>query len=429
LLSQSTNLMPKTIRSLSYLSELSEFCYLEKEYKKLPEHYDRLTTIIKFMNPESTYRISKGIDNCSETDFIIVIIPCSDLMPVLNEDRRVHLMVIDTEYSWGKFDCLYELITNNLINEIQDFHIENWKKYIQLDGRRLVNQNSKNFINNSWYITRFRQQGLLKYLPVVRKDGIHKTKRYIYGHEGGYPIQHLHLDSSIESKVDLILSKLSDESSRELYRTILYSEPEKLWEQYFNNLLNHPQYSEYITLNESSVILNAGVECGFELPFFLSFNVNHIFSIDPLGKSLLSEYSKTWCKNASEQLTFINKVLYRMENINESEFEAYDSTTLEEVINEHNISRLDLIKSDIEGAERNIFSELQPIIEKFRPQLAIAIYHSDPKHQNPAISDLIEMPLKLFKACDNYDFYIKTYSYERWETIMYCIPRETDSES
>ena len=78
--------------------------------------------------------------------------------------------------------------------------------------------------------------------------------------------------------------------------------------------------------------------------------------------------------------------------------------------------------------EMNIFSELQPLIEKFRPQLAISIYHSDPKHQNPAISDLIEMPLKLFKACNNYDFYIKNYSYERWETIMYCIPKEIGFE-
>ncbi len=420
--------MLKIIRSLSSLSKFSEFCYLEKEYDKFPEFYDKLTTIIKFINPKSTYRIVKGLDNCTESDSIIMISPSNDLMPILNEDSRVHLLVIDTEYMWGKFDCLYELITNNLINSIQDFQIENWKKYIHLHGLRFVNQHSDRFINNSWYITRFRQQGPLKYLPVIRKDGIHKTKRYMYGHGGGYPIHYLDRDSSIKSKVDLILSKLSDESSKEFYRTVIYGEPQKLWEQYFNNLLNHSQYFDYIKLNESSMILNAGVEGGFELPFFLSFNVNHIFSIDPLGKSCLSEYSKAWCKNASEQLTFINKVLYKIENTNESESEIYDSTTLEEVINEHNINRLDLIKTDIEGAERNIFSELQPIIEKFRPQLAIAIYHTDFTHPNPDVSDLIEMPLKLFKACVNYNFYIKTYSYERWETIMYCIPREISTE-
>ena len=99
--------MLKIIRSLSSLSKFSEFCYLEKEYDKFPELYDKLTTIIKFINPKSTYRIVKGLDNCTESDSIIMISPSNDLMPILNEDSRVHLLVIDTEYMWGKFDCLY----------------------------------------------------------------------------------------------------------------------------------------------------------------------------------------------------------------------------------------------------------------------------------------------------------------------------------
>ncbi|MFC1646537.1 FkbM family methyltransferase, partial [Candidatus Omnitrophota bacterium] len=242
---------------------------------------------------------------------------------------------------------------------------------------------------------------------------------YIFGHPDGYPIESIRRNPSLMIKINKTLLQLSDLHSKESYQTTMCEEAVKLWEQYFRNLLRNPQYLDYIKLNDESIIINAGVDSGFEIPFFLSFGVKHIFNIDPTGNSFFSPYVKEWDRRFSEKLTYIKKVLYKLENEKDKKD---NNTTLQEIIKEYKIEKIDLIKTDIEGAERNIFSELELIVDKFRPQLAISIYHTTHK-EKISISDMIDIPLKLFEICKDYNFYIGCYSFERWETIMYCIPK------
>ena len=55
-------------------------------------------------------------------------------------------------------------------------------------------------------------------------------------------------------------------------------------------------------------------------------------------------------------------------------------------------------------------------IEKYRPQLAISIYHSD--------SDFINIPLYLNKTLQDYTFKLGHYSRDNNETVLYAIPDE-----
>lgn len=410
------------IRNLK-LKFISRYYFLQEEYDKFSELYNKLDTLIKFLNPNSkNCGIIDDLSICDGSDHIVLInLPDKGLY----DDKRIILIVIDVFYLWGKFNCLYNLITHNLIADITDFRVKNWKKYIELHGRQYENPASHRFVTNSLFIARLSQTGLLRHLPILKKTGVWKTKKHIYGHPEGYPIEFVRRDSSLTTKVNMILSQLSDSQSKEAYRNVMFGKPVKLWERYFKYLSNTPQYFDYIKLNEESTVINAGVENGFELPYFLSFKVNHIFNIDPTGMVFLNDYAKDWCQKFPERLTFIEKVLYHIDG--ETAVGSYNRTTLQEIIQEYKIKRIDLIKTDIEGAERNIFSELQPIIDKFRPQLAIAIYHSLQANGETSISDLTDMPLKLFEFCKEYNFYIGCYSYERWETIMYCIPKEIDA--
>ena len=82
----------------------------------------------------------------------------------------------------------------------------------------------------------------------------------------------------------------------------------------------------------------------------------------------------------------------------------------------------DFIKSDIEGYEDQLIDDLPKIVKKFRPKLAISIYHSNLKSIN-SIQQLVSLPIKLFKICKNYKFFIRHYSFSRKETVMYCIPK------
>jgi FkbM family methyltransferase len=61
--------------------------------------------------------------------------------------------------------------------------------------------------------------------------------------------------------------------------------------------------------------------------------------------------------------------------------EIISITTLDKFVEENNIERVDFIKADIEGAERDMLKGAAMTLKKFAPKLAICTYHfpEDPK--------------------------------------------------
>lgn len=81
-------------------------------------------------------------------------------------------------------------------------------------------------------------------------------------------------------------------------------------------------------------------------------------------------------------------------------------TTLDSFVKEHNLERIDFIKSDIEGFERNLLMGARETLKKFAPKLAVCTYHlpDDPvvlaqiiKEANPNYK-IVQMRHKLFAA-------------------------------
>jgi FkbM family methyltransferase len=81
-------------------------------------------------------------------------------------------------------------------------------------------------------------------------------------------------------------------------------------------------------------------------------------------------------------------------------------TTLDTFVKENNIQRIDFIKADIEGAERDMLQGATEVLKKFAPKLAICTYHlpDDPEvlkriilDANPAYK-IIQLRKKLY-AC------------------------------
>jgi hypothetical protein len=218
-----------------------------------------------------------------------------------------------------------------------------------------------------------------------------------------------------------VLGILSDKESYECYKTIAFGTAEDYWKLYFSNLQSKTQYFDYISLDSQSVILNFGVDNGFELPYFLAYNPKLIISVDLSADNYLSPYVKECLKTFPGTNEFVPKLLYGDENGVNSPSSV---TTISNIISEYKLDRIDLLKFDIEGAERNIFSEIESIVSKFRPQFAISIYHTTHKDGTNTITDLYQIPLQLYGICKDYNFFVRSYSYERWETILYCIPKE-----
>lgn len=71
------------------------------------------------------------------------------------------------------------------------------------------------------------------------------------------------------------------------------------------------------------------------------------------------------------------------------------------------------IKMDIEGSEMEALLGAKNTIEKYRPNMAICLYHKE--------SDLWEIPYYILKTYPDYKLYIRHYSFTTNETVLYAI--------
>ena len=94
--------------------------------------------------------------------------------------------------------------------------------------------------------------------------------------------------------------------------------------------------------------------------------------------------------------------------------------TIDKFVEENNIEKIDYIKMDVEGAERTILEGGVKTIKKFKPHLAIAIYHGGKLF----MEDFYDIPLFIKNIMgEDYQYYIRTFSPWCGETILFCKPK------
>lgn len=71
------------------------------------------------------------------------------------------------------------------------------------------------------------------------------------------------------------------------------------------------------------------------------------------------------------------------------------------------------IKMDIEGAELNALKGAKETISKYRPKLAISVYHKP--------EDIITIPEYIKSLVPEYKFYLRHYTNSKYETVLYGV--------
>jgi FkbM family methyltransferase len=98
------------------------------------------------------------------------------------------------------------------------------------------------------------------------------------------------------------------------------------------------------------------------------------------------------------------------------ELKNYDgkvkTTTIDVFIKENNIHKVDFIKMDIEGAELNALKGAINTITQFKPNLAIAIYHS--------LDDFTQIPKWINNLGLGYKLYLGHYTIHDGETVLFA---------
>ena len=96
-------------------------------------------------------------------------------------------------------------------------------------------------------------------------------------------------------------------------------------------------------------------------------------------------------------------------------------TTIDKFTEENNIEKIDYIKMDVEGAEKNILEGAIKTIKKFKPSLAIAIYHGGKLF----MEDFYNIPIFIKNVInEDYEYYIRTFHPTGLETILFCKPKD-----
>lgn len=89
-----------------------------------------------------------------------------------------------------------------------------------------------------------------------------------------------------------------------------------------------------------------------------------------------------------------------------------ETTTIDQFVKEQNLSRVDFIKTDIEGAEPFVLEGAVDTITKFKPKLAISIYHN--------YNDFTGIINQIDSLNLGYKFYIGHASIYASETVLFC---------
>lgn len=243
-------------------------------------------------------------------------------------------------------------------------------------------------------------------------------------------------------EIQAVAEALCDEKSRRAYDSVLRDTPVSKVGSFVSTMMRGQQYFEYARVKPGDTVLNYGVFDGFELPLFAAqmHGQGRLVNIDPLGHSYLSRYVRDaiaqyedlieiqpYCitdqDGRSEFIEYVDGQAASHAHAMNTAAKAGSGTALATyptrkvatLIDEIAPDRIDLMKFDVEGAEEMIIPQLGEVIARYRPQIAMSVYH--------ATRHLWEMPLALMEMCDGYDFYFGSYSMTRYESIFYCLPR------
>ena len=88
---------------------------------------------------------------------------------------------------------------------------------------------------------------------------------------------------------------------------------------------------------------------------------------------------------------------------------------LDDLVTSGSIKKADFIKMDIEGAEQQALRGAEKSIRRFKPDMAITVYHS--------LEDFWQIPQYLVSLNLGYVFYLRHFTIHAEETVLFASAR------
>ena len=232
------------------------------------------------------------------------------------------------------------------------------------------------------------------------------------------------------SRIVTLYGLLNDEKSRRVFKAALKF---KLTEDYTYLLevkddVKKQYFDEVVKFSDEEVFVDCGGYTGDTIEAFLKAVDNkfkHIYSFEPDERNfkILTKYVEGL--EQKDKIKAINAGVYYKSSVfylqgeemaiactNEATDRKVEVCAIDDVVK----FAPTYIKMDIETFETYALLGAMESIVKYKPKLAISIYHK--------FDDLWNIPLLLKQWVSEYDLYIRHYECYQAETVVYAIPKE-----
>lgn len=304
----------------------------------------------------------------------------------------------------------YEQIKENYRNSII-FMIcsDRWKKDIE---KQLIDLKEQYIFvdveNNSDIYVMFKLMELLEKSSKTSSTGINKKEF-----------------NKLIDETSLILD--DEESKNTLYARINFLKTAN-WKSFYNININKPQYflDDFYKLTDKEIYVDLGAYNGDTILKFINtvggggkYKKIIAFEADKENYKLLKTNIK---KNNLNNIDIYNLASWNKKtNIsfdNDSSASSHIAENLDNKVQAEALDNLFLdipitfIKMDIEGAEKESLFGTKKIIQKYKPKLAICVYHK--------WEDIYKIPRIIKSFVPEYKIYLRHHSYSLNETVCYA---------
>ena len=192
-------------------------------------------------------------------------------------------------------------------------------------------------------------------------------------------------------------------------------------------------YEDICCVKAGDIVIDCGAYIGDVSLYFRDKmdNQGKVYAFEPLPSSFEKLQNNIGIFSAEDVIVPVNNATGSVEGKlkfrgigasskfhNDGDFEV-NVTTIDKFAENKELSSVDFIKMDIEGAELDSLMGAKNVIKKYRPRMAICIYHK--------MEDHWQIPKFILSLDSSYKFYVRHNSRATHETVLFCVPSNTQT--
>lgn len=194
-------------------------------------------------------------------------------------------------------------------------------------------------------------------------------------------------------------------------------------------LLEQYKYRDIVSVCKGDIVIDAGGCWGDTALYFAAMGADKIYSFEFIPSNI-NIIQKNLKLNEKYQHTIkiISKPVWDKSDVKMSYLDKGPASivdhvnrykdkiltlSIDDLVSNENIDRVDFIKMDIEGAESKALKGASNTIKRYKPKLAISAYH---KHD-----DLYRLPEQILSLRSDYKLYLDYYTIIGDEIILYAM--------